>query len=284
MLTTLNRTSLLTEAETLDQDLDLDASLNHASTDWDEPPQLTKQALFTSFLDGEHDGFHGFLQAMGKYPLLKEKELTTAKLARQYMDFLDAFDGAQTTLQQSSVTEPTEAAILATAGYTADAAQHLRTAGRRAAQRMVECNLRLVVTVAKKYTHPQVPIEERVQEGTFGLMRAVEKFDPDKGYKFSTYAYWWIRQAITRAIAEQKRAVRLPLHITKKQNRVNKATKALREALHRAPTEGEIAAACECTVTTIQALREYQQPIKSLNYRVGDQDDGTELADLIGDE
>ena len=278
MATTLNKTALDPEA-TLDLTVSFDALESEQ-----EPGKAYKQPLLPSFWVKEHDGFHDFLKSMGKYPLLREKELRCGQLTRQYIDFRDALANARTKLQQSGVTEPTEAAILAAAGYTPETAQHLRTAGRRAAQRLVECNLRLVVAVAKKYTHPHVTIEERVQEGTIGLMRAVEKFDPGKGYKFSTYAYWWIRQAITRAIAEQKSAVRAPLHISDKWRKVVKATKKLREELHRTPTEGEIAAACALSVVELAALREYQQPIRSLNYKMGEEEGGTELVDLIGDE
>ena len=221
-----------------------------------------------------------YLHEIGRVPLLThEQEIVFGKKVQKMMELLEAKQKLTKQLQR----EPTHQEWAKFVNLTEVELSQAMRQGHRAKQRMIEANLRLVVAIAKKYQKRQMEFLDLIQEGTLGLERGVEKFDPMRGYKFSTYAYWWIRQAITRAIAQQARTIRLPIHITEKLNKIKKVQRELTQELGRSPTPAEMAKALELEPAQI---REYllmsRHPI-SLDLRVGDNQD-TELQELLEDE
>lgn len=220
-----------------------------------------------------------YLHEIGRVPLLThEQEIVYGKQVQQMMIFLEAKDALAAKLQR----EPSIQEWAEDVNLDAATIDKIMIHGMRAKRKMIEANLRLVVAIAKKYQKRNMEFLDLIQEGTLGLERGVEKFDPTRGYKFSTYAYWWIRQAITRAIAQQARAIRLPIHITEKLNKIKKVQRELSQRLGRNATPTEIAQELELEPAQI---REYlsiaRQPV-SLDVRVGDNQD-TELSDLLED-
>jgi RNA polymerase nonessential primary-like sigma factor len=241
---------------------------------------LTGKAIFTGKSVGmSGDMVRTYLHEIGKIPLLtNEEEIVYGKQVQQ----MTALFALQEKFVSREHRLPTNHEWAALAKLDAENLNQALKQGTRAKRKMIEANLRLVVSVAKKYQKRNLELLDLVQEGTLGLERAVEKFDPMKGYKFSTYAYWWIRQAITRAIAQQSRTIRLPVHITEKLNKIKKVQRQLSQELGRLASIQEIAQSLELKVEQVrECFSLARQPI-SLDLKIGDNQD-TELAELLED-
>ena len=221
-----------------------------------------------------------YLREIGRVPLLnREQEIVYGKQVQQMMSLLEAKESLRRELDR----QPSLLEWAAHVNQGESQIQQTLLLGKRAKQKMIEANLRLVVAIAKKYQKRNMEFLDLIQEGTLGLERGVEKFDPMRGYKFSTYAYWWIRQAITRAIAQQGRTIRLPIHITEKLNKIKKVQRELAQRFGRSPTPTEIAKELDLEPAQIREyLNMARQPV-SLDIRVGDNQD-TELQEMLEDE
>ncbi|MGC1308679.1 MAG: RNA polymerase sigma factor, RpoD/SigA family [Phormidesmis sp.] len=225
------------------------------------------------------DAVGAFFKEMARYPLLKpDEEIELARQVRVIVELEERSEALSETLNR----RPNLAELADSFGCTEKQLKQRLQKARAAKRRMIRSNLRLVVSIAKRYLNRGVPFLDLIQEGALGLNRAAEKFDPDKGYKFSTYAYWWIRQGITRTIANDARTIRLPIHIVEKLNKLKKAHRELRKELQRTPTEVEVAAALDMTPEQLRALQQVQRKSLSLNHRVGKGED-TELMELLED-
>ncbi len=226
------------------------------------------------------DLVRSYLRDIGRVPLLShEQEIT---LGRQVQDLM-VLENIAEELEDNLGEKPEINYFAEKAGMKVSELKKKLKSGKRAKERMVAANLRLVVSVAKKYTKRNMELLDLIQEGTIGLVRGVEKFDPTRGYKFSTYAYWWIRQGITRAIAEKSRSIRLPIHITEMLNKLKKGQRELSQELSRTPTIKELADYVELPENDVKDLMSrVGQPV-SLETKIGDGDD-TILLDLLSND
>ena len=223
------------------------------------------------------DLVRSYLRDIGRVPLLShEQEITLGRQVQELVRLEELEEEYK--LRQGH--PPSREEMAKSVGVSPAVLRRRLNNGRRAKERMVAANLRLVVSVAKKYTKRNMELLDLIQEGTIGLVRGVEKFDPTRGYKFSTYAYWWIRQGITRAIAEKSRTIRLPIHITEMLNKLKKGQRELSQELGRTPTVSELAEFVELPEDDVKDLMcRARQPV-SLEMKVGDGDD-TELLELL---
>ncbi|MBW4566013.1 MAG: RpoD/SigA family RNA polymerase sigma factor [Mojavia pulchra JT2-VF2] len=221
-----------------------------------------------------------YLQEIGQFPLLTaDQEIAYGRKIQQMI----AIEQRKDALSQQFLRQPTISELAADVGLSEAQVTQTLAQGQRAKQKMVTANLRLVVSIAKKYQGRNLEFLDLVQEGAIGLQRGIEKFDPNRGYKLSTYAYWWISQAITRAIAEKSRTVRLPIHITEKLNQIKKVQRQLFQELGRFATITEIASALNLQPDQIREYLSVSKQPFSLDLKVGDNQD-TEVNELLPDE
>jgi RNA polymerase primary sigma factor len=165
-----------------------------------------------------------------------------------------------------------------------DLSKRAKAGDKRARQRLIEKNLRLVVSVAKKYRGYGLPFEDLIQEGNIGLMKAVEKYDPERGFRFSTYATWWIRQAVQRAVADKGRTIRVPVHMTEKIRKMARTYNELSAELERDPTDEEVAERLEWTIGEVRDVKDAMPDAMSLNQPLSSETDSSELGELVEDE
>ena len=223
------------------------------------------------------DSIRVYLQEIGRIRLLRPDE--EIELARKIADLLQLEElAAQFEVDHGHHPDTKEWAVLV--DMPVIKFRRRLMLGRRAKEKMVQSNLRLVVSIAKKYMNRGLSFQDLIQEGSLGLIRAAEKFDHEKGYKFSTYATWWIRQAITRAIADQSRTIRLPVHLYETISRIKKTTKVLSQEFGRKPTEEEIAESMEMTIEKLRFIAKSAQLPISLETPIGKEED-SRLGDFI---
>lgn len=222
-----------------------------------------------------------YLKEIGQIPMLThELEVAYGRQVQQMMRLLEAKQSL--TLELSR--EPTTHEWALHVGQSQAQLARSISAGQRARQKMVSANLRLVVAIAKKYQHRELELLDLVQEGAIGLQRGVEKFDPAKGYRLSTYSYWWINQTVIRAVMDQSRTIRILIHITEKLNKIKKSTRILSQKLGRTPNVLELAQEAQMTVEQILQLLEHKQKAAiSLDTLVGVEKDTT-LGELLEDD
>jgi len=224
------------------------------------------------------DPVHTYLKEIGKVPLLSAE--LEVQLARRIEEGNEAAERLAAQPPESADEGSEEERARRSGIQRRD--RRLVQAGQQAKEDLIEANLRLVVSIAKRYRNRGLAFLDLIQEGNLGLMRAVEKFDYTKGFKFSTYATWWIRQAITRAIADQARTIRIPVHMVETINKVVWAQRQLLQELGREPTAEEVSQRVEFPIERVREIQRINQATVSLEQPVGDEDDFS-LSDMIED-
>ena len=220
------------------------------------------------------DSVRAYLRDIGRIPLLEhDEEILLGRQVQRLMEIKE----------QKEELNLDNAGLAEARNITLKQLKREIREGEKAKDKMVTANLRLVVSVAKKYTKRNMELLDIIQEGTIGLVRGVEKFDPGRGYKFSTYAYWWIRQGITRAIAEKSRAIRLPIHVTENLNKLKKAQRELSQVNGYMPSVFQLAEYMDLAVEDIKDLMCKARQPTSLEIKIGENRD-TALIDLLEDE
>lgn len=272
---------LIDEGDDRDDDL-FDAQPEEEGEDAKEPKGASRRRAQTKKKHYTEDSIRLYLQEIGRIRLLRADE--EIELARKIADLLElerVRDRLCERLERTPQQLEREMELWANeVNQPLPKFRRRLHEGRRAKEKMVQSNLRLVVSIAKKYMNRGLSFQDLIQEGSLGLIRAAEKFDHEKGYKFSTYATWWIRQAITRAIADQSRTIRLPVHLYETISRIKKTTKLLSQEMGRKPTEEEIATRMEMTIEKLRFIAKSAQLPISLETPIGKEED-SRLGDFI---
>ena len=275
--------SLAAEAleEDLDAEFDSDIPLNQLGAEDEDKTGKNRSAARRKVQPKKkhytEDSIRLYLQEIGRIRLLRADE--EIELARKIADLLE-LERIREKLMDRLDREPRDDEWAEEMKMPLNAFQRRLYQGRKAKEKMVQSNLRLVVSIAKKYMNRGLSFQDLIQEGSLRLIRAAEKFDHEKGYKFSTYATWWIRQAITRAIADQSRTIRLPVHLYETISRIKKTTKLLSQEMGRKPTEEEIATRMEMTIEKLRFIAKSAQLPISLETPIGKEED-SRLGDFI---
>lgn len=256
----------------IDEDVSIDTEENSTGEDNNIPTYSVEE-------DQDYvDAFQGFLRTIGKKPLLSAtKEVELAKIIEAGKFANDQVQELTTQLKDAKGTEKRDLE------ETIEQLKPLIDAAAEARNEMVESNLRLVVSIAKKYHQSGMPITDLIQEGSIGLMKAIEKFDYNRGYKFSTYATWWIKQSISRAISDQAKIIRIPVHMSETINKMNRAKAKLNAVLNREPTVEEIAEEMGYTPEKVRDIIEFSADPVSLETPVGDEGESN-LGDFVVDD
>ncbi len=271
---------VLDDQEDLDDDGEIDEFLEPQSDEDDAKSGKAAKSRRRSQSKKKHyteDSIRLYLQEIGRIRLLRADE--EIELARKIADLLE-LERVRERLSQELDRDPKDIEWAEAVQLPLQQFRYRLHVGRRAKDKMVQSNLRLVVSIAKKYMNRGLSFQDLIQEGSLGLIRAAEKFDHEKGYKFSTYATWWIRQAITRAIADQSRTIRLPVHLYETISRIKKTTKLLSQEMGRKPTEEEIATRMEMTIEKLRFIAKSAQLPISLETPIGKEED-SRLGDFI---